>query len=130
MQMIDGFIARHGLDAPVEDVPEPRDGFVQPIVEELNLRVTGISSIVWAIGYGFDYSLVRLPVVDDDGFPRQERGVTDYPGLYFVGMPWMPSERSGFLLGVGDAAGHVVSHLTGTRTGRAQAGKRTAAVAL
>lgn len=111
MQMIDGFIARHGLDAPVEEVPEPRDGFAQPIVEELNLRVTGISSIVWAIGYGFDYSLVRLPVVDDDGFPRQERGVTDYPGLYFVGMPWMPSERSGFLLGVGDSARYVATHL-------------------
>jgi hypothetical protein len=26
-------------------------------------------------------------------------------------MPWMPSEKSGFLLGVGDAAAHVASRI-------------------
>ena len=29
MQMIDGFIAEHGLGAPAEEAPEPRDGFAQ-----------------------------------------------------------------------------------------------------
>jgi putative flavoprotein involved in K+ transport len=59
------------------------------------------------MGYTFDYSLVNLPVCDGDGFPIQTNGVTTYPGLYFVGMPWMPTERAGFLLGVGERAGYI-----------------------
>ena len=50
------------------------------------------------------YPNVKLPVRDGDGFHIQRSGVTDVPGLYFVGLPWMPSEKSGFLIGVGDAA--------------------------
>jgi hypothetical protein len=31
---------------------------------------------------------VQLPVVDSDRDPIQNRGVTDYDGLCFLGMPW------------------------------------------
>ena len=34
----------------------------------------------------FDFSWVKLPVFDDDGYPVQQRGVTNYPGLYFLGL--------------------------------------------
>ena len=54
---------------------------------------------------------MKLPVHDEDGFPIQTSGVTPYEGLYFVGLPWMPSERSGFLLGVGESAQHIASHI-------------------
>jgi putative flavoprotein involved in K+ transport len=111
-RMIDGFVAANGLAAPAEELPVLRDGFEQPVVEELDLKRAGVTTVVWATGYGFDYGLVKLPVRDGDGFPIQTRGVTSYPGLAFVGQPWMPAERSGFLLGVGDAAEHVVSAIT------------------
>ena len=78
----------------------------------LNPGVCDINTIIWATGYTFDYSLVKLPVHDGDGFPIQMSGVTRYPGLYFVGIPWMPSERSGFLLGVGDSARHIASQIS------------------
>lgn len=110
-QMIDGYIAQHGLDAPPEELPEPRHGYDQPLVEQLDLRDVGISCVIWAIGFHFDYSFVQLPVRDAEGFPLQERGVTSYPGLYFAGMPWMPAERSGFLLGVGDTTAHIATHI-------------------
>jgi putative flavoprotein involved in K+ transport len=109
--MFDGYIDAHGLDAPSEDLPQLRDGFDQPILDELDLKAAGIGTVIWATGYTFDYSLVKLPVRDGDGFPIQTKGVTNYPGLYFVGMPWMPAERSGFLLGVGDAAAQIASHI-------------------
>jgi putative flavoprotein involved in K+ transport len=48
---------------------------------------------------------------DEDGFPIQTSGVTSYAGLYFVGIPWMPSQRSGFLLGVGESAEHIASNI-------------------
>ena len=107
--MIDGYIQANGLDAPTEDLPQLRDGYEQPIIEELDLKKEKINTIIWARGYTFDYSMVKLPVFDQDGFPIQSSGVTHYPGLYFVGIPWMPSERSGFLLGVGDSARHIAS---------------------
>lgn len=67
--------------------------------------------MIWATGYKFDFSLVRLPVLDGDGFPIQKRGVTDYLGLYSVGMPWLHKAISGLLFGVGDEAASIVSHV-------------------
>jgi putative flavoprotein involved in K+ transport len=107
LQMIDGYIEANGLDAPLEEVPQLRDGYKQAVITELVLKTHGIKTIIWAMGYTFDYSLVNLPVCDGDGFPIQTNGVTTYPGLYFVGMPWMPTERAGFLLGVGERAGYI-----------------------
>ena len=110
-RMIDGYIEAHGLPAPPETLEVLRDGYAQPILEELNLRMVGIHTVIWAIGYMFDYNMIKLPVFDQDGFPIQSSGVTKYPGLYFVGIPWMPSERSGALLGVGESANHIASQI-------------------
>jgi putative flavoprotein involved in K+ transport len=111
-QMIDGYIQANGLDAPPEELPRLRDGYEQAVIEELDLKAYGIKTVIWAMGYTFDYSLVKLPVRDEDGFPIQTNGVTHYPGLYFSGMPWMPYEKSGFLLGVGERAGYIASQIT------------------
>ncbi|RPI91002.1 MAG: FAD-dependent oxidoreductase [Chloroflexi bacterium] len=111
LQMIDDFIESNGLDAPPEELPRLRDGYEQAVIAELDLKAYGIKTVIWAMGYTFDYSLVKLPVRDGDGFPIQTNGVADYPGLYFSGMPWMPSEKSGFLLGVGERAGTIASQI-------------------
>lgn len=108
---IDAFIDRNGLDAPEEQLPQLHDGFDVPVATEVDLAAENIGSIVWASGYVFDYSMVKLPAVAGDGFPVQQHGVTQYPGLYFVGMPWMPQQKTGILLGVGDAAAHIVEHI-------------------
>jgi putative flavoprotein involved in K+ transport len=125
LNMFDGYIEKTGLEAPAEEVAQLRDGFAQLIIEELDLRESGISTVIWAMGYTFDYSLVKMPVRDDDGFPIQSSGVTAFPGLYFVGLPWMPSERSGFLLGVGDSAEHVASCIAGEARGHRSGGMLT-----
>ena len=56
--------------------------------------------------------MVRLPVFDSDGFPIQNRGVTDYPGLFFVGTPWLYWQKSGLLVGVGEDADYIASKIT------------------
>jgi putative flavoprotein involved in K+ transport len=111
LKMIDAYIERTGTDAPVEDLPRLRDGFDVKIATELDLAAAGVTSVIWALGYGFDFSLVELPVLDGDGYPLQERGVTAAPGLYFVGLNWLHSQKSGLLQGVGDDAAHIVSHI-------------------
>jgi putative flavoprotein involved in K+ transport len=113
LKRIDEVIVQSGLNLPEERLPELRDGYAADIISELDLKAAGISSIIWAIGYHFDYSLVKLPVVDEDGFPLQKRGVTDYSGLYFIGMPWLFKRQSGVLYGVGEDAEWIASAITG-----------------
>lgn len=105
--MIDGFIQANSLPAPEEQLPQLKYGFEQPVINKLHLQKAGIDTIIWATGYSFDYSFLKLPVLDKDGFPLQHSGVAAFEGLYFVGMPWMPSEKSGFLAGVGEAARNI-----------------------
>jgi putative flavoprotein involved in K+ transport len=111
LKMVDEFIVRRGLTAPPQTVPQLRDGYEQEVITELNLEEAGISTIIWAIGYSFDFSMVKLPVVDADGYPLQKRGVTEYGGLYFLGMPWLHSRKSGILFGVGDDAAYLAAHI-------------------
>jgi putative flavoprotein involved in K+ transport len=113
VKLVDGFIARSGLDAPGEELPQLRDGYAVEAIAELDLGAAGIGSVIWAMGYTFDYSLVKLPVTGGDGFPIQQRGVTNYPGLYFIGMPWLSKFKSGFLIGVGESAAYIGEHIAG-----------------
>ena len=112
LKKIDDYIARTGLTAPAESVPKLHDGYAQEVRTDLDVQSSDIATIIWATGYNFDFSLVKLPVVDADGYPIQKRGVTAYPGLYFLGLPWLHSRRSGILLGVGDDAAYIASHIT------------------
>lgn len=121
--MIDGYVRSRDLDVPAEELPQLRDGYAQPIVEELDLKGNGIGTVIWATGYRSDFGLVKLPVFDADGFPIQTRGVTRVPGLSFVGMPWMPSLKSVLLAGVGEAARHIASTILAATGGRGAAGR-------
>lgn len=128
-KMVDGYIQANGIDAPVEELPRLRDGYEQPPRETLNLREAGITSIIWATGYTYDYGLVKAPVFDGDGFPIQTRGVTAHPGLYFVGMPWMPSLKTGVLAGVSEFAEHIASHIAAADADRRRARSADASAA-
>ena len=109
-------IEKAGIDAPHEDPEvelELRDGFDLPQPETLELRDAGIRSVVWATGFGIDHDRwLDLPDLYDDGYPRQRRGVSDHPGLYFVGLFWLHSLASDLLYGVGEDAAHVAEHLS------------------
>jgi putative flavoprotein involved in K+ transport len=110
--MIDKYIAARGIDAPLETLPELLDGYSAEEISELDLNSAKINTIIWAIGYTFDYNLVKLPVTDDDGSPITQHGVTQYPGLYFVGMNWLSKRKSTLLLGVNEDAESIVAEMT------------------
>jgi putative flavoprotein involved in K+ transport len=109
VKKVDAYIEKAGLDVPPETLPELRDGYDAEEIINLDLKSEGITSVVWATGYQFDFGMVKLPVFDEDGYPVQKRGVTEYPGLYFVGLPFLSTIKSGLLFGVGEDAAHVVS---------------------
>ena len=86
-----------------------------PVVTDLDLDEAGIRTVIWATGYRLDFSWVDLPVFDEWGYPRHTRGVTEHPGLYAVGLPWLHSEPSSVFAGVGADAAHVVEHIAANR---------------
>jgi putative flavoprotein involved in K+ transport len=110
-QGIDTFIEKAGIDAPKEDQPPLRAGYDADIITELDLEDAGIRSVIWATGYRWDYSWIEAPIFDDFGYPVQERGVTPQEGLYFVGLHWLHTLKSGLFLGVGDDAAHVAGEI-------------------
>ncbi|HYJ09587.1 MAG TPA: alpha/beta fold hydrolase [Polyangiaceae bacterium] len=108
--LFDAYIAAAGVTAPPDDRPKP-DDFVPPVVTRLDLDAANIANVIWATGYALDFSWVDLPIFDEWGYPRHVRGVTEQPGLYVVGLPWLYSEPSSVFAGVGDDARYVVEHL-------------------
>jgi putative flavoprotein involved in K+ transport len=118
--MVDGYVQMSGLDAPEEELPQLRDGYDQPIIEEIDLNASGISTVIWATGFTFDFSLVKMPAFDKDGFPVQTSGVSSHDGLFFVGMPWMPSIKAGTLVGVGESAKHIADTIAEVGASRRQ----------
>lgn len=109
---IDAAITKAGLEAPEEELPLFKDAQSAPQRLTLDLAAEDVHTIIWAGGYRFDYSLVRLPVTDSYGFPLSQRGVTQYPGLFFHGMPWLHKMKSGLLLGVGEDAEYLAGEIT------------------
>lgn len=108
---IDAYIDKSGSDAPTDALPSLKDGYELDEILSLNLEDANISSVIWATGYEFDFNLVKHPVTDEYGYPIQKRGLTDYPGLYFVGLPWLTTAKSGLLYGVGIDAEHIAQDI-------------------
>ena len=110
----DAYIARNGLDLPEEPQarilgPDP-DCMTDPI-RDLDLAAAGITSIVWATGFAFDYGWLQVDAFDDNGAPRHQRGVSSEPGLYFLGLPWLSRRGSSFIWGVWHDAKYLADHI-------------------
>jgi len=99
----DAYITRNGLDLPEEPQarilgPDP-DCMTNPI-RELDLAASGITSIVWATGFAFDYGWLQVDAFDGTGKPKHQRGISPEPGVYFLGLPWQSRRGSSFIWGV------------------------------
>ena len=66
-----------------------------------------VAVVIWATGYRSDYSWIDVPGLLRDGRVAHNRGVTDVPGLYFVGLSWQHTRGSALLGFVADDAAHV-----------------------
>jgi putative flavoprotein involved in K+ transport len=119
LKAVDAFILEAGLDVPEEPPREPSRTEVTEVAA-FNLAGEGITVVLWATGYSYDFSWVKPPVLDAAGAPLQERGVTACPGLYFVGMNWLVRPFSAFVGNVGAeaevVAGHIAARVSSTAT--------------
>jgi putative flavoprotein involved in K+ transport len=111
---IDQWIRRQGLAAPAEARYRP---VWRPNTRtaELDLATAGITTVVWGTGFGRDNRWIEVPVFDGRGYPTHDRGVTSYPGLYFLGLPWQYTWGSGRFCGVAADAEHLAARVLATR---------------
>ena len=95
-------VERVGRTSGVErGMPKLEDGTVREV-----------TNVVWCTGFGQDFGWIRLPVFDEGGRPRHERGViASQPGLYFVGLPFLYGVTSALVGGAGRDAEYVAGRV-------------------
>ena len=72
-----------------------------------------VDAVIWATGYRPDHSWIELPIQGDDGRLRHRRGVTEVPGLYFLGLSWQHTRGSALLGFVADDAAFIAAQIDG-----------------
>ena len=109
---VDAYIEQNNLGAPinvVEDCHAPvvtLDKYTE--IDRLDLAAECVSAVIWATGFSFNFSWIEADVFDTFGYPITSRGETGVSGLYFLGLNYLHSRKSGIIYGVGGDAKHVV----------------------
>ncbi len=114
-RFIDDYIRRAGLNAPpAEDDPAemiaPRLPY--PPIRSIELATSGIRTVIWCTGFRGNFQWIKIPdTIDDDGRPIHEDGIGLVPGLYFSGLDFASTRKSGIIAGVAEEAARLVNHL-------------------
>jgi putative flavoprotein involved in K+ transport len=70
-----------------------------------------VAAVIWATGYTLDHSWIDMPITGPDGKLVHRRGVTDVPGLYFLGLPWQHTRGSALVGWVKDDAEFIAQQI-------------------
>jgi putative flavoprotein involved in K+ transport len=92
--------------------------------EQLDAR-----AVIWATGFRTDHSWIDAPVFDGEGRLVHQRGVTQSPGLYFLGLSWLHTRGSALIGWVKDDAeylAHQIATVQRTAPAKAQAPEHVA----
>jgi putative flavoprotein involved in K+ transport len=71
-----------------------------------------VGVVVWATGYRSDYAWIHIPGVVRDGQVVHRRGVTEVPGLSFLGLSWQHTRGSALLGFVAEDAAYLADRIT------------------
>ena len=74
-----------------------------------------VDAVIWATGFRVDHSWIDASVFDDEGRLVHRRGVTESPGLYFLGLSWQHTRGSALLGWVKDDAEHIAQEVASFR---------------
>jgi putative flavoprotein involved in K+ transport len=118
LDMADAYVEHARLTMPPDQEahqPRPDPPGLLNTPDKLDVRADQIGAIVWATGYGVDFGWIDIPVFQPNGEPVHEQGITNVPGLYFLGLVWLSGPGSSFLSGVADDAARLADHLVARR---------------
>jgi len=101
---IDAYIERSGIDAPpAEDDPAETVAPRLPNPPILALDVSNLGCIIWCTGFRGNYSYVDIAgVLDAQGQPIHVDGVGKVPGMYFAGLDFGTTRKSGTIRAVSE----------------------------
>lgn len=112
-------LAARGVVRNTSRVEVVRDG--RPVLSDGTVIDT--ANVVWATGFEQRFEWVDLPVIGEDGWPREYRGVADdVPGLFFCGLSFQYAFSSMVLPGVGRDAAYVADRIAAPSRSRARGG--------
>ena len=98
-ELIDAYIAAHGLDTAARGDDEGGDDVRVEPISSLHLGDADVSTVIWCTGFTGDLSYLDLPVRDASGQVRRHGSASEVPGLWFAGFPWLVERRSGIFYG-------------------------------
>ena len=110
----DAYVARNGIDLPPEPaawemLPDP-PCMIDP-VRSLDLAAAGITTIIWATGFTFDFGWLDVDAFHPDGTPFHKRGISSEQGIYFLGLPELTNRASSFIYGCWYDAKYIATHI-------------------
>ncbi len=114
-EMINSYIQRSQLDSPPpeedpDDDPDESASCASSLTS-LNLVENTITSVIWTTGFTGDFSYLKLPVFADNGTLKHNEGISDIPGVYFLGLPWLRKRKSGIIPGIKEDAGFIAEKI-------------------
>ena len=96
-----------GVERVTSRIEEIRGGL--PVVDG---KPRPVANVVWATGFQQRFDWIRLPILGEDGYPKEKRGVVvEAPGLFFNGLSFQYSFSSMLLAGAGRDAAYVVERI-------------------
>lgn len=110
----DAYVTKNGLDLPAEpqarhQLPNP-ECVVNPILE-LDMAEAGITSVIWASGFSYDFNWLQVNAFDEFNKPKHKQGISPERGVYFLGLPYLTGRGSSFIWGVWHDAKHIAEHI-------------------
>jgi putative flavoprotein involved in K+ transport len=117
LDFVDAHITRTGMrleEDPAARVIMPTPAAMHDPIRRLDFRADGIGTVIWATGYDLDFGWIDIPVFDERGAPLHEKGVTRFPGLYFLGLHFLSKFSSAFLIGVAEDAEWLAENVCAT----------------
>ncbi|HEX6151098.1 NAD(P)/FAD-dependent oxidoreductase [Nocardioides sp.] len=100
-------LAERKVERVTSRVEEARDG--KPVVDG---TPRDVATVVWATGFRQVFDWIRLPIFDENGWPREMRGVVaDAPGLFFCGLSFQYAFASMVFAGVGRDSAYVADRI-------------------
>ncbi len=113
--MIDEFVIKNYMDSP-EAEPDQADmpdihSACASTVRTMDAKEDMIRSVIWTCGFNGDFSYIKLPVLDEQGNPIHQNGVSQIKGLYFLGLPWLISRKSSIIFGVSEDAKFLIEKI-------------------
>lgn len=112
---IDEYVKNHPeiiiLDEGMDEADLADKEFVSASsIVRLSLTDYNITSVIWATGFGYDFSYMNADLLDETGRPKYSEGKIDN-GLYCLGFPWLRKKKSGLIFGVREDAEMIVKNL-------------------